>query len=147
GLLRRLQRLLHAGGHRLLELRTLQLPLPQPHEQRHRAPCQQCQQQALDVHLQPPAAATRSRQGWWDNRDSTLAGPAPMLLQKLLIVAFLIVIVYNLGAGLYYMLVDKGRTKRTVNSLTWRIGLSVALILLVILGIWTGVIEPHGIQG
>ena len=69
------------------------------------------------------------------------------MLQKLLIIAFLIVILYNLGAGLYYMLVDKGRTKRTVNALTWRIGLSVALILLVILGIWTGVIQPHGVQG
>lgn len=68
------------------------------------------------------------------------------MLQKLLIAAFLILIVYNLGAGLYYMLVDKGTTKRTVNSLTWRIGLSLVLILLVILGIATGVIQPHGIQ-
>ena len=68
------------------------------------------------------------------------------MLQKLIIVAFLVVILYNLGAGLYYMLVDKGQTKRTVNSLTWRIGLSVALILLVILGIWTGVLQPHGVQ-
>ena len=54
-------------------------------------------------------------------------------------------ILWNLGAGLYYMLVDKGQTKRTVNALTRRIGLSVALILLVILGIWTGVIQPHGV--
>jgi len=69
------------------------------------------------------------------------------MLQKLIIVAFLVFILYNLGAGLYYMIVDKGTTKRTVNSLTWRIGLSVALILLVILGIWTGVLEPHGVQG
>jgi succinate dehydrogenase/fumarate reductase cytochrome b subunit len=69
------------------------------------------------------------------------------MLQKLLIIAFLIVILYNLGAGLYYMLVDKGTTKRTVNSLTWRVGLSVALILLVMLGIGTGVIQPHGVQG
>ncbi len=68
------------------------------------------------------------------------------MLQKLLIVGFLVLIVYNLGAGLYYMLVDKGGSKRTVNSLTWRVGLSVVLILLVILGIWTGVIQPHGIQ-
>ena len=51
-------------------------------------------------------------------------------LKTLLIVAFLIVIVWNLGAGLYYMLVDKGTTKRTVNALTRRIALSVALILL-----------------
>ncbi len=68
-------------------------------------------------------------------------------MQKLLIIAFLILIVWNLGAGLYYMMVDKGRTERTVKSLTWRIGLSVALILLVIAGIYTGVIKPHGIGG
>lgn len=68
-------------------------------------------------------------------------------MQKLLIIAFLILIVWNLGAGLYYMMVDKGKTERTVKSLTWRIGLSVALILLVIAGIFTGVIKPHGVGG
>lgn len=69
------------------------------------------------------------------------------MLKTLLIVAFLLVILYNLGAGLYYMLVDRGTTKRTVNALTRRIALSVVLILLVILGIATGVIEPHGVGG
>ncbi|MBN6151343.1 twin transmembrane helix small protein [Xanthomonas sp. AmX2] len=68
-------------------------------------------------------------------------------LKTLLIVAFLIVIVWNLGAGLYYLLVDRGQSKRTVNALTRRIALSVGLILLVILGIYTGVIKPHGIAG
>jgi succinate dehydrogenase/fumarate reductase cytochrome b subunit len=67
------------------------------------------------------------------------------MLQKLIIVAFLIVILYNLGAGLYYMLTDKGQTDRTVNALTRRIGVSVVLILLIVLGIWTGVIKPHGL--
>ncbi|UYB52828.1 twin transmembrane helix small protein [Xanthomonas sp. AM6] len=68
-------------------------------------------------------------------------------LKTLLIVAFLLVILWNLGAGLYYLLVDRGQSKRTVNALTWRIGLSVGLILLVILGIYTGVIKPHGLGG
>jgi len=53
--------------------------------------------------------------------------------------------VYNLGAGLYYMMTDKGKTDRTVKALTWRIGLSVFLILLIIVGIWTGAIQPHGL--
>ena len=66
-------------------------------------------------------------------------------LKTLLIIAFLIVIVWNLGAGLYYMLVDKGTTKRTVNALTRRIALSVALILIVLLSIWMGWITPHGV--
>jgi succinate dehydrogenase/fumarate reductase cytochrome b subunit len=68
-------------------------------------------------------------------------------LKTLLIIAFLIVILWNLGAGLYYLLVDKGQSKRTVNALTRRIAFSVALILLVALGIYTGVIKPHGIGG
>ena len=68
-------------------------------------------------------------------------------MEKLLIIAFIIVILWNLGAGLYYMLVDKGKTNRTVKSLTWRIGLSLLLIALVSAGILSGVIKPHGIQG
>ena len=68
-------------------------------------------------------------------------------MKTLLIVAFLALILYHLGAGLYYMLVDRGGSKRTVNALTRRIALSVALIVLVIAGIATGVIQPHGVMG
>ncbi|HZY34666.1 MAG TPA: twin transmembrane helix small protein [Rhodanobacter sp.] len=66
-------------------------------------------------------------------------------LKTLLIIAFLILILWNLGAGLYYMLVDKGTTKRTVNALTKRIALSVALILFIALAIYMGWITPHGV--
>ena len=66
-------------------------------------------------------------------------------LKTLLIIAFLVLILWNLGAGLYYMLVDKGTTKRTVNALTRRIAVSVALILLVALSIYMGWITPHGV--
>lgn len=66
-------------------------------------------------------------------------------MKTLVIVGFLVLIVYNLGAGLYYMLTDAGTSKRTVNALTKRIALSVLLILLVAAGIATGVIEPHGV--
>ena len=68
-------------------------------------------------------------------------------LKTLLVIAFLIVIVWNLGAGLYYLMIDRGQTKRTVNALTKRIALSVALILLVVLGIYSGWIKPHGVGG
>ena len=66
-------------------------------------------------------------------------------LKTLLIVAFLILILWNLGAGLYYMLVDKGQSKRTVNALTKRIALSVAMVLLLVLAIHQGWITPHGV--
>ena len=65
-------------------------------------------------------------------------------MKTLLIVGFLILILWNLGAGRYYMLVDKGESKRTVNALTRRIVLSIALILLVVLAQKMGWIEFHG---
>lgn len=66
-------------------------------------------------------------------------------LKTLLILAVLILILWNLGSGLYYMLVDKGQSKRTVDSLTKRIALSVGLILFVVLAIKMGWITPHGV--
>lgn len=67
-------------------------------------------------------------------------------MQKLLIIAVFLVILYNLGAGLYYMMTDKGTTNRTVNALTRRIAISVGLVLLIALAAWMGWIEPHGIR-
>jgi succinate dehydrogenase/fumarate reductase cytochrome b subunit len=67
------------------------------------------------------------------------------MTSKILIVVFLIAIVWNLGAGLYYMMTDKGGTDRTVKALTRRIGLSVLLIVLIIIGMLTGIIQPHGL--
>ena len=69
------------------------------------------------------------------------------MLGTVLIVVFFIAIVYNLGAGLYFMMIDKGGTDRTLKALTRRIALSVLLIALVMLGIWTGIIRPHGMGG
>jgi len=66
-------------------------------------------------------------------------------MKILFVAAFLGVILYNLGAGLYYMLVDQGTSKRTVNALTRRIVFSIVLIGLVVVGIATGVVEPHGV--
>jgi cytochrome bd-type quinol oxidase subunit 2 len=64
---------------------------------------------------------------------------------RLVIIAFFIAIIYNLGAALYFMMHDKGEGKRMAWALTRRIGLSVLLIALVGLGIWTGWIRPHGV--
>lgn len=66
---------------------------------------------------------------------------------KLVIIALLLMILWNLGAALYYMMVDKGQSKRTVNALTWRVGLSAALILLVAISLFTGQLQGHGIGG
>ncbi|GAA5070038.1 twin transmembrane helix small protein [Lysobacter panacisoli] len=66
-------------------------------------------------------------------------------MKTLLVVGFLTLIVYNLGAALFYMLTDRGESKRAVNALTRRIGLSILLIALVGAGIASGVIQPHAV--
>ena len=66
-------------------------------------------------------------------------------MTTIVIFILLAAILYNLGAGLYFMMTDRGQTNRTVKALTWRIGLSVLLIILVIIGILLGIIKPHGI--
>ena len=43
------------------------------------------------------------------------------------------------------MMTDKGGSGRMVKALTRRIALSVVLILLLIAGIATGFVQPHGV--
>ncbi|HED52402.1 MAG TPA: twin transmembrane helix small protein [Gammaproteobacteria bacterium] len=64
---------------------------------------------------------------------------------KIFIVATLVAIVVSLASGMVFLIRDKGRTERTARALTVRIGLSVALFGLIMLGIFTGHIKPHGI--
>ena len=64
-------------------------------------------------------------------------------MAKAFILLVLLVILGSLGSGLYYMIKDKGQSDRVVKSLTWRIGLSVTLFLVLFILFATGVIEPH----
>jgi len=67
------------------------------------------------------------------------------MLTKLFIVAVLLGIVSSLGVALFHMTKGKGSSERTARALNVRIGVSVALfVLLLILGA-TGVINPHGV--
>lgn len=68
-------------------------------------------------------------------------------MKTLIVLTFLAAIVYNLGAGLYFMMTDKGGSTRMVKALTRRIALSVALVLLMLAGIATGLVQPHGVLG
>lgn len=67
-------------------------------------------------------------------------------IYKIALVVVLLVVIFNLGQALYFMMVDKDDDKRTVWALTRRIGLSLVLIAMVILGIWMGWLHPHGIS-
>lgn len=62
---------------------------------------------------------------------------------KIGIVLTLAAIIFSLGSGLFYLMSDKGQSTRTVKALSWRIGLSLALFALIVLGMATGVITPN----
>lgn len=64
-----------------------------------------------------------------------------MLLVKLIIILLLLAIVVSLFSGLFFLVKDDGSKKRTVNALTWRIGLSIVAILVIIIAGATGVLE------
>ena len=62
-----------------------------------------------------------------------------------LIIVLLLAIIASLGWGLYHMVSAKGDSTRMVRSLAWRVGLSAALFILIIVFWMLGLIEPHGI--
>lgn len=55
-------------------------------------------------------------------------------------------ILASLGSALFYLMKDKGGTNRTVNALTVRIGLSVALFLLLLVAHYFGWINTTGFR-
>ncbi|QSA95883.1 twin transmembrane helix small protein [Methylococcus sp. EFPC2] len=68
------------------------------------------------------------------------------MLPKILIVFVLIMIVASLGTALVYLLKDRNRSPRTVKALTARIGMSIALFFLLLIGFQTGILHPHGLN-
>ena len=64
---------------------------------------------------------------------------------KVALVVMLIVVLFSLGQALYFMMTDKGQSKRTSWALTRRISLSLVIIVMVIIGIALGWLHPHGI--
>jgi hypothetical protein len=59
---------------------------------------------------------------------------------KILIAALLVLVVISLFSGLYFMYKDKGNSKRAVNALTIRVGLSITIIVVLIASYFLGFI-------
>lgn len=68
------------------------------------------------------------------------------MLIKILIFITLIVMLASLFRGLIFLVKDQGKSKRTVNALTVRVVAAAVMIILIIIGIKTGAIQPHGIM-
>jgi hypothetical protein len=70
---------------------------------------------------------------------------AMVYIIKAIIVLFLISILFALGSALYYLVHDKGGSTRMVKALTWRISLSLFLLVLIMIAYALGWITPHSI--
>ncbi|HET8849225.1 MAG TPA: twin transmembrane helix small protein [Marinobacter sp.] len=57
---------------------------------------------------------------------------------KVVIVVLMLAVVVSLFSGLFFLIRDGGKTHRVVTSLSVRVGLSVALLVLVLVALWTG---------
>ena len=69
------------------------------------------------------------------------ADAAPMLL-KIIVIAVLVLIFASLFSALVFLIRDRGQGKRVATALTWRIGLSISLFLLLLAGFYFGIIPP-----
>ncbi len=66
------------------------------------------------------------------------------MIFKVVILTLLAVVIISLGAALVAM-ARGDRSDRMLKSLIWRIGLSVAIFILLLIGQATGLIAPHGL--
>lgn len=67
------------------------------------------------------------------------------LVVRLFIVVALLAVIGSLALGLVRLVKDRGQSTRLVRALTFRIALSLALFLLLMIGIFAGIIVPHGV--
>ncbi|MGV3741716.1 MAG: twin transmembrane helix small protein [Burkholderiaceae bacterium] len=65
---------------------------------------------------------------------------------KILVAVAFILILGSLGSALVFLMRDKSKSKRTVRALTFRIGFSVALFILILIAHQLGWINPTGIR-
>lgn len=64
---------------------------------------------------------------------------------KIIIVALLLFIIFSLGVALFAFLKEGQNSDKMLKALTFRISLSIGLIVLLMLGAQFGLISPHGI--
>lgn len=63
---------------------------------------------------------------------------------KLVAIILLCLILLSLASGVFFLFKDSNNQNRVVTSLTVRVILSIALILVLLIGYFTGQIQPHG---
>lgn len=67
------------------------------------------------------------------------------MFTKIFIIFVMILIVASLASGLFYLVKDTDKSKRTVKALTIRIAISLSLFVFLFIAFKLGLIQPHGI--
>ena len=67
------------------------------------------------------------------------------MLFKIIVIVLLGFVLFSLGSALYYLMRDTGNSTKSLKALTWRIGLSMGIFVLLLLGTHFGWISPHGV--
>jgi len=68
------------------------------------------------------------------------------MIPKLFVIVMLIAIFASLFSALVFLFREKKGSSRTAKALTWRIGLSISLFILLMAGYYFGIISPHGLS-
>jgi hypothetical protein len=68
------------------------------------------------------------------------------VLSKLFIIGIFLGILYTLASSFFFLVKDQGDGDRTVRRLSWRVGMSLALVLALWAGFHLGIIEPRGVD-
>jgi hypothetical protein len=120
----------------------------------------------LELLLRPPRLPVAERHGERDERRGRDAGHEPRAeyarkdadpihgftrstlgaehsrrrAVKIVVILFFVVILASLGSALFFLVADRGQSKRTVKALALRVGLSLGLFLLLMAGYYFGLI-------
>ncbi|MBU2640214.1 MAG: twin transmembrane helix small protein [Thiobacillus sp.] len=65
---------------------------------------------------------------------------------RILALLFIVFILGSLASALYYLIKDKGQSDRAVKMLTVRVGLSLALFVLLMAGYYFGIVPQSGLR-
>ena len=68
-----------------------------------------------------------------------------MTMFKIIIVSVLLFIIFSLGVALFAFVQKNRDSDKMIKALTFRIALSIGLLVLMMVGAQFGLISPHGV--
>ena len=82
---------------------------------------------------------------FWQQRQEANFQNLKGTIVRYVVLIFVALILASLGSALYYLFKDKGGSDRTVRALTYRVGLSITLFIMLMLGYYFGWLPASGL--